>query len=129
MTKADRQVEIGGVRRRRGHLQHTDTIEPAGILCACREHDVMNSRLPSCKQTRFIAADREMKAETFAQPIKVKELMALAAGLPTIFQDREDVWLEGACSYWCTTATRSGRNNARGRGSNEATKHGKMMHP
>ena len=31
-----KQVEIGGVRRRRGHLQHTDTIEPAGILCACR---------------------------------------------------------------------------------------------
>jgi len=24
----------------------------------------------------------------------VKELIALAAGLPTIFQDREDVWLE-----------------------------------
>src|SRR6516164_3190297 len=37
VTKADRHVEIGSVRRRRGHLQHTDTIEPAGMLCACRE--------------------------------------------------------------------------------------------
>ena len=36
---------------------------------------------------------REMQAETF------KELMALAAGLPTNFQDREDVAAGGLASY------------------------------
>jgi hypothetical protein len=30
----------------------------------------------------------------------MKELMALAAGLPTIFQDREDVAAGGLASYW-----------------------------
>ena len=38
-----------------------------------------------CKQTWFSAADREMQAETFAH-LLMKELMAPAAGLPTIFQ-------------------------------------------
>ena len=52
-----------------------------------------------CKQTWFSAADREMQAETFAH-LLMKELMALAAGLPTIFQDREDVAAGGFASYW-----------------------------
>ena len=42
---------FGRVRRCREHLQRTDTIEPACILCACRErHDVMNWRLHPCEQ-------------------------------------------------------------------------------
>src|SRR5215469_9585594 len=44
---------FGCVRRCRGHLQRTDTIEPACILCACRErHDVITGG--------FIPASREM---------------------------------------------------------------------
>jgi len=35
VTKADRQVEIGGVDIAEDIIQHTDTT--AGILCACRE--------------------------------------------------------------------------------------------
>jgi hypothetical protein len=41
------------------------------------------------KQAWFGAADREMQAETVAH-LLMKELRALAAGLPTIFQGREE---------------------------------------
>src|SRR5262249_49733008 len=63
--------------RRRGHLQHT--VEPAV------------PRAATSKQRWISAADRELQAETFAAYSKMKEPIALAAGLPTIFQDREDV--------------------------------------
>jgi len=55
---------FGRVRRCRGHLQRTDTIEPACILCACRErHDVTNSQLSALQaEGWFSAADREMQA-------------------------------------------------------------------
>ena len=114
VTKADRQVEIGGVRRRRGHLQRTDTIEPACILCACRElHDVMNSRLHPCKQrdgsARLIAKCKRRHLRTHS---KMKELKTLAAGLPTIFQDRQDVAAGGFASYGSANATPRGNEAA-----------------
>src|SRR6516164_3728694 len=57
------------------------------------------------KQTWLSAADGEMRAETLYAYSKMKELMALAAGLLTIFQDREDVRPEGLRPTGSTNAT------------------------
>src|SRR5260370_37985911 len=79
----------------------TDTIELACILFACRErHDVMNSRLHPCKQrdgsARLSAKCKRRHLRTHS---KMKELGTLAAGLPTIFQDREGGAAGGVGSY------------------------------
>jgi hypothetical protein len=58
----------------------------------------MNSRLHPCKQrdgsARLIAKCERRHFRTYS-----KMLMALAARLPTIFQDREDVAARGFGSY------------------------------
>jgi hypothetical protein len=67
------------------------------ILCAlprASRHDDRGFTLPA--EGWFSAADREMQAETYSH-LLMKELMALAAGLPT--QDREDIAAGGFASY------------------------------
>ena len=78
-----------------GDISSTPIIEPAGMTAPPR-HRAASERAAS--RHWFSAADREMKAETFPHTYS-KMLMALAAGLPTIFQDRANVAAGGVESY------------------------------
>jgi hypothetical protein len=56
---------------------------------AAEQRDELALSTP-CEQTRLSAADRDCKRRHLRTRL-MKGPMALAAGLPTIFQDREDV--------------------------------------